>query len=208
MTIPMLAVEEVLVVPRALFDELGAFEGLSFEADRYLHALLDPRHGRFLPRPAAENDPGFKQLIPYVLLAHGGRVLHYVRGKKGGEARLASKGSVGIGGHVNRTYHPAGPPDAAAFARGVRRELREEIVFAGNPEPRAAALLNDDSTEVGRVHLGVVYVLDLVDPAVASGESEITRLEWCEPSELRARRSAMESWSQICVDHLDRLLAG
>ncbi len=200
--------EEVLVVPRALFDELGAFEGLSFEADRYLHALLDPRHGLFLPRPAAEHDPSFKQLIPYVLLAHGGRVLHYVRGKKGGEARLAAKGSIGIGGHVNRTDHPTGPPDADAFARGVRRELREEIVFTGSPEPRAAALLNDDSTEVGRVHLGVVYVLELTDPAVTAGESEITQLEWCEPAELHARRDAMESWSQICVDQLERLLAG
>ena len=76
--------EIILVVRRALFDELGAFQGLNFEIDRYLPALLARENNFFTPRPPAETDPTLKQIIPYVLLVHEGRVLHYVRGKKAG----------------------------------------------------------------------------------------------------------------------------
>jgi predicted NUDIX family phosphoesterase len=95
--------EMILVVRRTLFDELGAFQGLNFEIDRYLPALLARENNFFTPRPPAETDPSLKQIIPYVLLVHEGRVLHYVRGKKAGEQRLVAKGSIGIvGGTVER----------------------------------------------------------------------------------------------------------
>src|SRR5688572_2701510 len=93
--------EMILVVRRALFDELGSFQGLNFDIDRYLPALLGRENNFFTPRPPAETDPSLKQIIPYVLLVHEGRVLHYVRGKKAGEQRLVAKGSIGIGGHMN-----------------------------------------------------------------------------------------------------------
>src|SRR3989440_9087987 len=92
--------ENVLVVKRALFDQLGSFQGLNFEPRKYLDAILSRGNNFFLRRDQAEKDPTHKQIIPYVLLTHGDKVLHYVRGKKAGEQRLVAKGSIGIGGHI------------------------------------------------------------------------------------------------------------
>ena len=92
--------EQILVVRRSLFDQLGAFQGLCFDVERYLPALLARENNFFTPRAPAETNPDLKQIIPYVVLVHGGRVLHYVRGKKAGEQRLVAKGSIGIGGHT------------------------------------------------------------------------------------------------------------
>src|SRR5258705_3097267 len=91
--------ENVLVIRRNLFEQLGSFQGLSFEPEKYLNLLLSRGNNFFFPRAQAENDPAYKQIIPYVLLAFQDRVLYYVRGKKAGEQRLAAKGSIGIGGH-------------------------------------------------------------------------------------------------------------
>ena len=93
--------ENVLVVRRSLFDELGSFHGLNFEPQRYLEKFLSRGSNLFLPRAQAENDPTHKQIIPYAIIAHNDTVLHYVRGKKAGEQRLVAKGSIGIGGHMN-----------------------------------------------------------------------------------------------------------
>src|SRR5436190_15619239 len=95
--------ENVLVVKRGLVDQLGNFHGLNFEPEKYLGALLSRGNNFFLPRAQAENDPAYKQIIPYALIAHENTVLHYVRGKKAGEQRLVAKGSIGIGGHMNET---------------------------------------------------------------------------------------------------------
>lgn len=200
------AEESVLVIPRALFDDLGAFEGLCYEPEAYLRAIVDPKHAHFLPRSAAENDPSFKQVIPYAILTHGGRILHYVRGRKTGEQRLAAKGSIGIGGHVNRSDLDAPEISATTYHNGVRREVAEEIIFRGPAQESVRALLNDDSTEVGRVHLGVVHIFELPDDRVAPGESEITELGFLTQAELRGRYDALENWSRICFDGLDGLL--
>src|SRR5436853_6156867 len=91
--------ENVLVIRRALFEQLGAFQGLKFGPQKYLEAILSRGNNFFLARSKAEKDPTHKQIIPYVLLTHAGRMLFYVRGKKAGEQRLVAKGSNGIGGH-------------------------------------------------------------------------------------------------------------
>src|SRR5438132_3277038 len=93
--------ENILVVRRALLEQLGIFQGLCFDVDRYLPSLLARENNFFTPRSPAETNPALKQIIPYVLLVHGDRVFHYVRGKKSGEQRLVAKGSIGIGGHMN-----------------------------------------------------------------------------------------------------------
>lgn len=200
--------ELVLVVPRALFERLGAFDGLCFDVGKYLPALLARDNNFFMPRSRAETDPTHKQIIPYVLCVHGGRVLHYVRGKKAGEQRLVARGSIGIGGHMNDGDEHLFAMDEAAYRAAVEREVNEELIVETAVENRAVALLNDDSNAVGQVHLGVVHVFALATPAVRKREAMITGLEFLTPAELRARREAMETWSQICVDHLDRLLAG
>ena len=192
---------------RELLDRLGAFQGLNFDVDRYLPALLDRSNNFFTARGPAEVDPSLKQIIPYVLLVHGYRVLHYVRGKKAGEQRLVAKGSIGIGGHMNDHDEGLFALDRDAYNAGVQREVMEELRIGSAYTNHLVALLNDDSTEVGRVHLGVVHVFLLDSDDVQKGEAMITDLLFLDTAQLGARRDAMESWSQICFDRLDDLLA-
>ena len=198
--------ENVLVVRRSLFDELGNFHGLNFEPQKYLDAFLSRGNNFFLPRAQAEQDPMHKQIVPYAIIAHGKTVLHYVRGKKAGEQRLVSKGSIGIGGHMNDTDESLFAWDKDAYRAGVEREVNEEIAIDSPFEDRIVALLNDDTTEVGQVHLGIVHVFRLAEPKVKKREAMITNLTFLTRDELLARREALETWSQICADSLDRLL--
>src|SRR5213592_2775770 len=198
--------ENVLVIRRNLFEQLGSFQGLNFEPENYLNLLLSRGNNFFFPRAQAENDPAYKQIIPYVLLAFQDRVLHYVRGKKAGEQRLVAKGSIGIGGHMNESDESLFAWDAQAYRAGVEREVNEEIKIDTQLQDRIVALLNDDTTEVGRVHLGIVHVFKLAEPNVEKREAMITGLTFLPKNELLARRESMETWSQICVDSLDRLL--
>ena len=199
--------ENVLVVRRSLLDQLGNFHGLNFEPEKYLAALLSRGNNFFSPRVQAEDDPTYKQIIPYALLAFENKVLYYVRGKKAGEQRLVAKGSIGIGGHMNETDESLFALNEQAYRAGVEREVNEEIKIDTQFEDRIVALLNDDTTEVGRVHLGIVHVFDLAQQKVEKREAMITNLAFLTRAELMARRESLESWSQICVDSLDRLLS-
>jgi len=199
--------ENILVVRRTLFDQLGDFHGLNFEPRKYLDAILSRGNNFFLPRSQAENDPSHKQIIPYVLLACEGKVLYYVRGKKAGEQRLVAKGSIGIGGHMNEGDESLFALDEAAYRTGVEREVAEEIKIETTFKDSIIALLNDDTTEVGRVHLGIVHVFKLSEPKVEKREAMITNLSFLDQKELLARRETLETWSQICLDSLERLLA-
>src|ERR1700736_3416544 len=198
--------ENILVIKRSLFDELGSFQGLNFEPRKYLEAILSRGNNFFLRRALAEKDPTHKQIIPYVLLAHGDKVLFYVRGKKAGEQRLVAKGSIGIGGHMNESDESLFVLDEAAYRAGVEREVNEEVQIDAQFEDRIAALLNDDTTEVGRVHLGIVHVFRLAEPKVAKREAMITNLSFLDKQQLLKRRDALETWSQICLDSLERLI--
>ena len=162
--------EQVLVIPRPLLDDLGSFQGLQFEVDRYLPAFLKPENNFFMSRDEAEDDPTHKQIIPYAIFHHGGKFLHYVRGKKSGEQRLASKGSIGIGGHINTTDKSPEPLGRETYLRGVEREVKEELKIGGTYEQRIVALLNLDDNEVGRVHLGVVHLFDLATSDVEANQ--------------------------------------
>ena len=198
--------ENVLVVRRSLFDQLGSFQGINFESHKYLDAFLSRGNNFFLPRPEAENNPAYKQIIPYALIAFGNRVVYYVRGKKAGEQRLVAKGSIGIGGHMNEGDESLFALDEQAYRVGVEREVNEEIKIDTQFDDRIVALLNDDTTDVGRVHLGVVHVFKLAEPKVEKREAMITGLTFLTKEELVARRESLETWSQICVDSLDQLL--
>ena len=198
--------EMVLAVRRCLLEELGLFQGLNFDVARYLPPILARENNLFVPRSAAEKDPGFKQIIPYVLLVHAGSVLHYVRGKKTGEQRLAAKGSIGIGGHLNDGDEDLFSYDQTAYLAGVRREVGEELMLQSGYRNHIRELLNDDSTEVGRVHLGIVHVFELETAQVGKREGAITQVGFLSPGELRARRDTLETWSQMCLDHLDEIL--
>lgn len=197
--------EHVLVVPRPILDELGSFQGLNFDVDRYLPVLLDPANNYFLQRDEAEHDPSKKQIIPYALFHHRGRFLRYVRSKKSGEQRLAAKSSLGIGGHINQDDHAAASLERSLYMAGVEREVAEELTIQGPWSQRIVALLNDDSNEVGQVHLGVVHLVDLESDQVASNEETIADVGFHSPESLRSERDRLETWSQLCLDSLEHL---
>ncbi|MBL9159123.1 MAG: hypothetical protein JNJ70_16705 [Verrucomicrobiales bacterium] len=197
--------ENVLVISRELFDRLGAFEGISFETERYLPQILDPANNYFLNRDLAEDDPSHKQIIPYAIFRHGDRYLHYVRGGGGGEKRLAAKGSIGIGGHINDTDHASSSLDKDTYTTGVEREINEELHLTGSHTQEILGLINDDSNEVGQVHLGVVHLFTLESDAVTSAEDNIENLAFLTLEELAARRDSLETWSRICLEGLLQL---
>lgn len=188
-------VEQVLVVPTAVFHRAGLFQGFCAEVERYLPLLLDPVQLRYLPRPEAENDPSFKQLIPYVVLRHGGHIFHYTRGASGGEARLRAKRSVGVGGHICAT--DAGPD---VYRAGMLREVEEEIYLETTYRERCLGLINDDRTPVGQVHLGIVHLFDLTEARVRHREEGLTQAGFAPLGELVAQRDQFETWSQFLFD--------
>jgi predicted NUDIX family phosphoesterase len=198
--------EKVLVFHRSIFERLGIFQGFRTDVDRYLPTILDSQNNSFLSRTQAETNPDFKQIIPYVVVTDGKSILHYVRGKKAGEQRLVAKGSIGIGGHINDEDHTLFAVGLQAFQDAVKREVCEELTLQGPFNVRPVGLINDDSTEVGRVHFGVVHVLFCTPENVKKNEQVITQVEFIPIEELKTRREQMESWSQLCLDNLEAFL--
>jgi predicted NUDIX family phosphoesterase len=190
--------ERVLVVPGSEFDRLGRFQGFSEEADRYLSALLAPGLGSFRARRDVEDDPGFKQIIPYVIFRSGGLVFTYRRGKGQGESRLHSLRSLGVGGHVAEE-DADGQSTIDAYELALRRELDEEVAIGSFGTLRRVGLINDDSNPVGAVHLGVVHIFDLDRPLIKPREEGLADPEFVEILELRRYWDEFETWSQICI---------
>ncbi|MEY4569739.1 MAG: hypothetical protein RLZZ398_1178 [Verrucomicrobiota bacterium] len=202
--------EEVLVVPRVLLDEIGAFEGIRTAGlDAAVARLLDPANHFFMDRAEAENDPSHKQLIPYCIFRCGDRILHYTRGKSGGESRLHAKISVGVGGHINPVDTGGGRTGSAAYHAAVTREIEEELDLPEEHEHRIIALLNDESNPVGQVHLGIVHVVDLKSDAVNSREDALIDLGFTPLADLNgAMFERLETWSQFCIRHLSEAGGG
>ena len=169
--------EHVLVVPTELLHRLGHFQGFSSDADRYVGVLLDPANTGYRPRHEVENDPSYKQLIPYVVLCHEDgsgceTIFQYTRGMRQDESRLRGKRSVGIGGHIS-LKDSASNGTGSAYLEGMARELAEEVSIETPYRERCVGLINDDDTDVGRVHLGIVHLFAVERPAVVARESEI-----------------------------------
>jgi predicted NUDIX family phosphoesterase len=197
--------EHVLVVPTELFHRLGHFQGFSAEVDRYLCELLSPRNTSYRPRGEVEQDPSFKQLIPYVIFRHrdprgATSLFQYTRGKGMGEARLHSKQSIGIGGHISIGDRIS--DEEVPYAEGMRRELDEEVIVDSPCTEHCVGLINDDETPVGQVHLGVVHLVDVERPAVSPRETDIIEAGFRPVEQLLMDISRFESWSQICLQAL------
>jgi len=192
-------VEHVLVVPTLLFHEIGVFQGFNSDPGRYLKTLLDPVHTIYLARPDAEEDPSYKQLIPYCLFRHGDLIFHYTRGTKQGEARLHAKKSVGVGGHISTLDRDS---QQETYLAGMERELDEEVSIETGYRERLIGLLNDDSNDVGKVHLGVVHVFDLDQPQVLPREESMIDAGFAPLSQLVEEIDSFETWSQICLKFL------
>ena len=186
--------EEVMVVRRA--DLVPFIDGRGYDfivADT--DAILDVIESRhlFLARPVAEESPEYKQIIPYVVLRNGDDYFLLQRTARQTEVRLHHKLSLGIGGHIN--------PDTPALLGGLRKELDEEVAVQEPYELHFIGIINDDTTDVGRVHLGAVYVLETSSRDVTVRETEKMSGSWVARQELLAMRDRMETWSQIVHDH-------
>jgi predicted NUDIX family phosphoesterase len=179
--------------------------------------------GFFLERRFAELDASFKQIIPYTLVVHGDEVLLLKRLGKGGEARLHGKLSIGVGGHINPVdLQPAGAGPAAAapgagmlagsdvLDAGCRRELEEEIAIRCPYTLEPAGIINDDSSDVGSVHFGLVNVARCETRDVAIRETDVLEGSFVHVSALReiarAEPGRFETWSALIVDRLDVVL--
>src|SRR2546423_6544758 len=197
--------ERVLCFERKLMDELGVFQGLSLDVEKYLPVLTSSSRLIYRNRSEAEQDKRFKQLIPYVLIICNGRILRYRRGKGGQETRLHGLYSVGIGGHISDEDHGLFSSDHG-YQEGMRRELMEEVAIDEVKEA-AVAVINDDSTEVGYVHFGVVHIMHAANETIVGRRSGIVAPEFIPIVQAVKDPSGYESWSRFCLEHLDLLLS-
>jgi predicted NUDIX family phosphoesterase len=193
-------VEQVMVVKTELFHQCGYFQGFCDQPDLYLEKLLDAGNTLYLPRDQMELDPRYKQLIPYCIFRYldgneDYQIFQYRRGSGQGESRLHKKKSIGIGGHISSV--DAG--DHSPYLLGMQRELDEEVTIGSPFEQKLVGLINDDQNEVGKVHLGVVHIYTVTEPAVSANESEIIDAGFLPIQEILDQIDEFETWSQICL---------
>lgn len=194
--------EHVLVIPESRLALLGAFSGFRPFCGDALTALLNPDSMQFRPRSTVEEDPSYKQLIPYAILQAEiegqPSLFQYTRGSGQGEKRLHAKRSVGIGGHISRE-------DAVGddlYRSGMQRELAEEVILESDYHEELVGFIYDDTSAVGRVHLGVVHLLKLQQPAVRARELDLVDSGFAPIEQLKQQLDSLETWSQLCLAHL------
>jgi len=186
--------ERVLVIPRELVPP-PAWQGLRRDGAALASLLATVESdGRFEPRALMEADPRFKQIIPYLVLLDGDRWFLMRRTRAGTDPRLHDRWSIGVGGHVD--------PEDGSVLGGLRREWAEELAAEFVPEFTAVGLLDDDATDVGSVHLGIVYVADAAGRPVAIRERHKLEGGFAAAAEVEAVRERMESWSRLAFDAL------
>ena len=201
--------ENVLVFESRLLHQIGHFQGLNPNVEPYICAIFTPGNCFFMPRPAAEQEPRYKQVIPYVILAYGDSLFSYVRGRSSTEGRLVGLRSIGIGGHISDKDAALPGLELHNEARvsglhrlyidAVRREAEEEVSIDCEYEAHEVAVLNDDQQEVGRVHFGIVHVFRLGAPRVSKKERLVSEAGFVSAAELAPSIAEFEGWSQICI---------
>jgi len=196
-SIPHIAPEHILVVKRdTLFQHEQAWHGLkNVDIDAYLSLIQT--HKEFLPRPDMELDFSYKQIIPYLVFKHKDRYFLMQRSNKASETRLQSKYTLGIGGHVRAEDLQEG----ATLFDWARREFHEEVAYDGNLSITSLGMLNDDSNEVGKVHIGLVLLLE-GDSDQISVHEELKSGELLTLDECAAYADHMETWSRFIFNAL------
>ena len=189
----MAAGERVLVVPREAIVPSPGWTGVRREG--VLDALdAVAREGVFVDRAVAEEDRSHKQVIPYVVVRDGERWFLMRRTRAGGDARLHDLWTIGVGGHLN--------PGDGDVAGGLRREWAEELVAGFVPDFAPIGLLNDDTTPVGSVHVGIVFVADAAGRPVEIRETDKLTGAFATTEEVAAVVDAMETWSRLVFEAL------
>jgi predicted NUDIX family phosphoesterase len=210
---PPPSAEEVLLFPTSWLDGEHRFQGvLTSGAERLLTRLFTSRVLAYRDRREAEELDDYKQVITYVLVTRGRKVLAYKRGNYSRvEASLKGAHCIGFGGHV-------GTQDVSLFAQGVQvvyeaaaRELKEELELPVADRARLdrleglklVGLLNDDATANGRRHFAVLLRYEVSSDArwnrPVRNEKSITQLRWLDPETSPNRLFEFEYWSQLCL---------
>ncbi|MGO8676196.1 MAG: DNA mismatch repair protein MutT [Limisphaerales bacterium] len=189
--------ESVLVLAREAVVRLcpGTF---SRDGQSVAGAALASPH--FLARTVAEHDFSWKQVIPYVVVRHEDNYLFLRRTQRQTESRLHNKYSLGIGGHINQDDLRSAQENV--ILAGMRRELAEELRVEGEQSCRLIGAINDDSTEVARVHLGLVFLLTASSAQYTIVEKDKHTAAWKTAAELTQFYEQMETWAQIVHDYV------
>ena len=191
--------ELVLVVPRAAVVDGEGWQGIR-PADLEATLALIVAAGSHRRRGDMERDAAFKQVIPYLVLRDGERYFLMRRTRAGGDHRLHDSYSIGVGGHLN--------PEDGGPLEGLAREWAEEIEADFMPGLRFVGLLNDDETDVGRVHLGLVFEGDAVGRAAAIRETDKLEGRFAQATQVALVAGQLESWSRLVFDHLEGVTPG
>src|SRR5215471_9977352 len=189
--------ERVLCVRREDVFPEGPWDGLVSDRQESVHEAIRER-SFFMPRGEVEEDASYQQVIPYVVFRHGDRYLLTKRLKASSEKRLRHLYSLGVGGHINPEDVAGGDP----VMSGMRREWEEEVAYSGSFAARLLGLIHEESAPVGRVHLGVVFLIEGDTDRIAIRETDKLSGELLTLAEMRIFYLEMESWSQIVYDRL------
>jgi predicted NUDIX family phosphoesterase len=189
--------EHILVVKRSHFfgADTPAWHGLKeVNFEHYLHIIKHKKE--FHPRSIMETNPTYKQIIPYLIFEHEGNYFLMQRKSDASETRLRNKLTLGIGGHIRQEDMQ----EDSLFAWATR-EFHEEVSYAGNLTVKPLGIINDDSDDVGRVHIGFAFLLS-GDSSAISIKSELKSGVLVPLSDCVAQKECMETWSQFVIDAL------
>lgn len=193
--------ENVLVFKSSFLDQIGRFQGISIDIINYIEEI--EKESFFLHRDQAEEDPTYKQLIPYAILKSSDMFFSYKRGALLSEKRLLGNYSIGIGGHIS-TQDPN--LFTSTFDEGLRRELYEELIIQTNFDFKLVGCINDDSNDVGKVHFGLIYLIELESQSITCREKSINETKFLSLDKLEENIDSYENWSKICIKGLEQLL--
>lgn len=188
---------KVLVIKSELVNDI---QGIKYTKD--LKSILNPAF--FMDKDKAETDENFKQLIPFIILRYNDFIYTYIRGTKTGEKRLHGSRSLAVGGHIDETDKATGSNEGTLI-NAFHRELEEEVKLDTTAQIYLVGLLNNNTTPVDKVHLGIVYILDLEKPLVKSNEEGIIDDEFMTLHKLKLKRHEFETWGQICIDQINKI---
>lgn len=200
--------ETILCFPRDVLEDIGYFEGVCTDLDRYFPAIVEKPHAVYLRRGDAEDDPSFLQVIPYAIVLHDETVFCYRRGKRGSEERLHEQYSIGVGGHINPEDRGLFSEDQVGYEDAMWREVREELQLDTAYREACVGLINVDETPVDRVHFGIVHIIEVKDPGkVRKNEAPITDVDFVPIGQARSEPEKFENWSKLCLESMEQLAA-
>ncbi|MBP7854770.1 hypothetical protein KAZ82_02405 [Candidatus Babeliales bacterium] len=188
--------EEILVVQRShLFKKIPAWHGISNQNTPEIMSIIN-QHVSFMPRAHAETNPEYKQIIPYLIFLVNEKIFVMQRKATASEQRLANKISIGIGGHIRQD-------DIADhnILQWANREFHEEVTYYGAQQLEILGILNDDTNDVGKVHMGVVILVRADSEKIFIKDEHKSGILLTK-KECLQNTAAMESWSQLCLQFL------